>query len=101
MADTPPTTCRNRGRKLMEPNMATPMTKLTPLLTLKMDPRNRRRGRSGSSARRSASTKAPTRASAAALRPMIVGEVHGYWVPPQVVTRTMQLTAPASSPAPT
>ena len=50
--------------------------------TSKTDERNSRSGRTGSTARRSTNTNITSDTSEPTIIPMMVGEVHGYWVPP-------------------
>ncbi len=49
----PRTSCRYCGRKMIEPNMITPVTSDSMLVTRKTELRNRRSGSTGSAARRS------------------------------------------------
>ena len=76
MALTPFTSWRNRGRKVMAPNMAKPMTKPMALTALNTLLRKRASGRTGSTARRSAKRKATPDATPNTPRPMMKGEVH-------------------------
>src|SRR5919204_5548940 len=100
VALAPVTSCRYRGKKLITPNMANPMMKLTALDTSKVELRNRVSGMMGSAARRSTSAKAVSRTGAASPRPTIVEDPQAYSAPPQVVRSTTQATPAASRAAP-
>ena len=68
--------------------------------TVKTRPRKSASGITGSAARRSTATNSATAASAPTPSPTIVGDVHGYCVPPQVVSSTTHTTAADSSAVP-
>jgi hypothetical protein len=95
------TSCRKTGRKMIDPNIVSPTRKLAADDTVKIESLNRRNGRMGSGARRSCHTNRLIDTIPASDRPMISGDDHSYSVPPHVVTRTMQVTAPISRPEPT
>src|SRR5690606_3313365 len=100
VADAPFTTWRNRGRKLIAPNIDTPMMKLTELARLKVRLAKRCTGTTGSAARRSITARTPSSTTDAAMRPRITGEPHSYSVPPHVVNSTIEVTAATSTAEP-
>ena len=86
--------------KMIAPNIAIPIVKPIAFATSKTRERKSVSGTIGSSARRSCQTNAASSTTPAIPRPMIVDEPHGYWLPPQVVSRMSAPTPPVSSPAP-
>ena len=100
VGETPCTTCRNSGRKEIEPNNAKPAARLIAALTRNTGLRNSRSGSTGSAARRSASHQPTMNTTDAANSPMISGEPQGYVVPPHDVASTTVVAKPASRTAP-
>jgi len=79
----------------MPPSMAKPTMKLRTPATVKTLPRNRRMGSTGSAARSSTKTKAAKAITEPTAIHRMVGEIHGYSVPPQLVTRVRPVAARA------
>jgi hypothetical protein len=77
VALAPSTSCRNTGRNVIAPNIANPITKPTPLATLKTWMRKSRNGRIGSDVRRSTTTKPASITTPMIPRPTICSEAHG------------------------
>ena len=80
--------------------MARPSRKLIAVTSEKFRFRNTCSGMTGSAARRSTAMNPAVAAMATAPRPMICADRQGYCVPPQVVSRTSEEAATASSAAP-
>jgi hypothetical protein len=97
VADRCCTVCWYSGRKVSAPNMARPSRKLIAVTSEKFRLRNTCSGRTGSAARRSTAMNPAVATTAKAPRPMICADRHGYCVPPQVVSRTSEAAATASS----
>jgi hypothetical protein len=85
---------------VIAPNMEKPTISPSRLEMVNTRPRNSDSGITGSAAPRSTTMNSATATSAPAPSPRIVGEAHGYWVPPQVVSSTTHTTAAASSAVP-
>lgn len=81
----PLTTCRYIGRKVTDPNSATPTTKPTASATEITRFENSRRGRIASSARRSTCTKTTSNTTPRTSVATIAGDVHDTVVPPKLV----------------
>ena len=71
------------GRNVIAPSIAKPTMKARITHTLKTDDVNSRSGRIGSVARRSTNAKITSDTSDPMIIQTMVGEVHGYSVPPQ------------------
>ena len=78
------------------PNIATAISNPATTAAVKVRSANRPSGMIGSTARRSATTKAPAPATAATARPSTTDELQAYRVPPQEASRTTAVTARAS-----
>jgi len=100
VAPSPLTICRYWGRKTIDPKRARPMMKPAALVMAKTELRNSFSGRMGSTARRSTWRNAPSNTSAARASPRVWADAQGYSFPPQVVSRTMQVTPAPSREAP-
>ncbi len=100
VADRCCTVCWYSGRKVSAPNSTRPSRKLIAMATEKLRLRNTFSGRIGSAACASMYRNAAVPAIASAASPMICTEPHGYWVPPQVVIRMMDVAAMARVTAP-
>lgn len=85
VADTPSTNCMNVGRNVSAPSIAKPTMNDSTQHTVNTGLRNRRIGRIGSAARVSARTNSTSAVIEPMNRPMIIGEVHAYSPPPQLV----------------
>jgi hypothetical protein len=85
---------------VIAPNSAKPTTKPTALVAEKIRFRKSERGRMGSLARDSTSTKAGSRTTLAAMRPSTCHESKAQVVPPRLVKSTIADSAPPSRMAP-
>ena len=77
-----------------------PSRKLIAVATEKLRLRNTCSGSTGSAARVWMNRNAAVAAMASTPRPTIIVDPQAYWVPPQVVSRTIDVAAIASTPAP-
>ena len=100
VADRCCTVCWYSGRKVSAPNSMSPVRKLIADDSVKFRLRNTCNGSTGSAARVSARQNPSAEAAASTARPIITGEPHPYWLPPQVVSSTTAVAASASSAAP-
>jgi hypothetical protein len=78
---------------MIAPNIAAPTENDATVAAENVRPWNSSSGRMGSFVRLSQSTKAVARSVAARKRPMMIGELHGYSVPPHTAPRR-----PAAAP---
>src|SRR5664280_1754355 len=85
---------------MMAPNMTMDTRKLTLDATRKIPMWKRLGGRIGSGAFLSQRTNTVRIVTAAIERAMMIGEPHAYWVPPQTVTSSAEVTPSIISPAP-
>jgi hypothetical protein len=101
VGESPFVTCRYSGRNVTAPKSASPTTKPIALVTANTRFRNRDSGRIGSSARASQATKAAVRTIPETARTAIGTDRQSSVVPPRLVNRTIEDSAPASRAAPT
>ena len=99
-ADRCCTVCWYSGRNVSAPSIATPSRKLIPVATEKLRFLNTCNGSTGSAARVSMYRNAAVAATATMARAMICPDSQRYWLPPQVVSKTTEVAAIASIPAP-
>ena len=100
VADTPVTTCRNKGRKTTPPKSAHPMMRLSTELADTSGSRNRRNGRIGSVVCASHVTNAAVNSAPSRMSVTMIGELQGYSVSPQTSANSRQLTPATSNSAP-
>ncbi len=86
---------------MIAPNIAAPTEKDATVAAENVRPSKSSRGRIGSSVRRSQRKKAVESTIAARKRPMMIGELHGYSVPPQTAASSPAAAPVASRIAPT
>ena len=84
----------------MAPNIPIPTRKTAAMDTEKIWLVNRENGRIGSAAWVSAKAKATRLIRAAAKRPRMTGELHGYWAPPQISAKRSETRPAVKSTAP-
>ena len=97
---TPFTTWRKSGRYVTDPKSAKPTIRPTAEVMVNVRFANKRRGNTGSVARRSTNTKATSEITAAAISKSIIGDINGRNVPLTSDTRTMALSESARSVVP-
>jgi hypothetical protein len=79
---TPLTTCRYTGKYVTDPNSATLTMSPSTDVTLKVEFSNNRGGRIGSFTARSANANTTSAMIDTTIRPITIGEFHGYAMPP-------------------
>ena len=100
MADAPVTVCRNNGRNDVAPNITAPSRKLIAKHTAATELPNSLSGRIGSCTRRSWTTNATVRITAAVASPMMTADRHAYSAPPHTATSMIDDTAATINAAP-